>query len=681
MFLGGSIELRSESALIKIPQDPIQLTSHDRRNLRTRCATYTLAAYPYLAFVGGTTDGIIPETIVDACSESAGNLSHIINQTLALVSSGYTIILFIGTSALYVSFATRPGLTPMRLTYQLSGEVVGHFNASDSDLTSPDDIGTLGYQNTSMPNGLHSALPQSRLPQFLFDGAIYSYMFSSLVRTLAYLLPSSSSDDKAASVGASGSKPTSASSAELAPSTINIQTTARISSRKKCRAATIAGGVVAGVAAFVAALLIARGLLRRRVRRRNGAYQDNFLADEEKWTSRPGAGATNNDVVPTEQARVQQAQFQADDAPSESGCTSTSSTSVEAGTPAFSTMKSVQAQAVRDYAPAAWDLLVHTDSGLCLEPGRAHRGARMVRELPPVYVEERLPEWANFCGSLAVGRLWRWDVRLSTSAGINSPYLFFRIPGTTRVWTRRVDGVSSPVPAEETKSRDPGEQVPGHVIRHPSCRPRLERWRLTPALKISLDLYQDSVSSPKLTSRSVPLPRAPERWSGKKLALVIRSKVGRGGDHAGFISVFFGAATHILEQSREERPSDRHPDCASRLGTCAEGSPLNDDMKNSYGTLEGSDNGMGRSDYRDPHPRAIIAGKSLALVIRSKGGRGGTGLRSESNRAPLDSASRLGTTAETPIIRNFGRGPISSHNYRGEKFGAGDSIKGDGETS
>ncbi|KAJ7112928.1 hypothetical protein C8R44DRAFT_741276 [Mycena epipterygia] len=377
----------------------------------------------------GTTDGISPQpaTIVDACSESPGDLSHMINQTLTLVSSGHIIIPFIGT-ALYVFFATGPGLTSMSLTYQLDGEVVGQFNTSTSDITSPDDVSTLGYQNTSMSNELHSfvIIPSPAFPQFLFDGAIYfsddkampvgpssSFFTVSPTRTSS----SAAATTAPASSEKSGTLSTSTTSASSPAVTQSIQSATRVSSQKKGRAAAIAGGVVGALVVLVVALLIARLFLRRRGRRHNGASQDNLLTDEENTSSGStgqlpaGAGtgvtgsSTSEDAAPAVKVRVLQAQPQvalhADDNVCETGNTSTpvtsDSRSVEAAASAtqgpLPAIKRDQVAAVREEAapryrdspPALWGLLVHTDSGLRLDPRHA---SVILEELPPVYVEE-----------------------------------------------------------------------------------------------------------------------------------------------------------------------------------------------------------------------------------------------------------------------------------------------------
>jgi len=185
------------------------------------------------------------------------------------------------------------------------------------------------------------------------------------------------------------------------------------SSGKKPRAAAIAGGVVGAIFGLGIFLLLFH-ILRRPAQRKNAGH---LPLDEEMSSAPPfdekGAHIATTPRGPTtstgpswsgtvgtvqaardpnllaEQVRVLQAQLQAalqaqgDASTSESvaGTASKADGHASSVTRPLSTMKREQTLTVQNWDPI--DLVVHTDSGLRLEP------AQPVEELPPVYVERK----------------------------------------------------------------------------------------------------------------------------------------------------------------------------------------------------------------------------------------------------------------------------------------------------
>ncbi|KAJ7479872.1 hypothetical protein FB451DRAFT_1449302 [Mycena latifolia] len=312
-----------------------------------------------------------PETPVTACF--GANHTQMMNHT-ATFSWGDIQIPFTGT-AVYVFFGMQ-----MRTnnTIKLDGEIVAEF-----------DIPRFNFCPHSLTGECWGTTTQAYPTE------------NTLSVDDEEETPTSPSDPSAPPPSAStpSTSPSSPSLASTPASTAPSSSTSP-SSRKKRLAAAIVGGVIGGLGAIVASLLIARSTNRLASgqvpgSRRKAAQASDVEAALNAASSGPATGiagpslkednphppAERDPSLLAEQVRVLQASSAATASSTASGGPPETGPSL---TRSLSTMKREQTQAVQGYEPAARDLLVHTDSGLRLEPGRAGE----TEELPPTYVEE-----------------------------------------------------------------------------------------------------------------------------------------------------------------------------------------------------------------------------------------------------------------------------------------------------
>ncbi|KAJ6629921.1 hypothetical protein B0H10DRAFT_1985829 [Mycena sp. CBHHK59/15] len=315
------------------------------------------------------------------------------------VQAGTFVVPFTG-SAVYVFVAT---LRSTQCRFLLHGENVAVFYHPPTQPA----VSVLGYSNTTIPNGLHIISIATESGIWIdFDGIIYSSDDEETSSVNASVSPSQSSSTQPLAIStltpSSGSSTHTSSSDGSAPTSSSTSIADTVSPQKKSSVAAIAGGVVGGVL-LIAALLFGCVFLRRRVARKNISLNDVPRGNN----GTPFSPHSDPDVAPdlefnpysayseprlnlAEQVRLLEnqntqlrvaLQGQADTASRVSTVSMLSDTPTQtASLPrSLSTMKRQQTRMVQSYASSASDVLMHTDSGIRLEPGR------VVEEVPPTY--------------------------------------------------------------------------------------------------------------------------------------------------------------------------------------------------------------------------------------------------------------------------------------------------------